>query len=147
MKSINQNLSVSFSASFSRHCFQKPMSCLNPVPYSGNCPSPLSWPACAYSSDTLVFAGICQWGRRAESYTRMHPITDRHTRTRCEEHSRTSARTKVDCSTHTCRKKCFFVMLFVVSKSACVREQKRQGLLVPEAAMSGSIGVDSECAH
>ena len=59
----------------------KSTSCLTPKPCSGNCPSPLSWLAFAHYTDTLVLAGICRWGRRAVSYTLMHPSICGHTHT------------------------------------------------------------------
>ena len=141
----------------------KVKSCLNPEPCSGNCPSPLSWLAFAHNTVTLVLTGIYRWGKRAVTHTHTHTHTQTHTDTHTHTPKPiTNAHTNLSLSlqtctlTHRCTRKgrlcaymhisLWFSMCVCVCVCVCVCECERWGLHFPEAAVSGSVGVDSEQA-
>lgn len=115
------------------------MSCLNPEPCSGNCPSPLSWLAFAHKTVTLVLTGIYRWGKRAVTHTHTQAADHKRTHKLKLEFLNVHTHTQVHTQRQIVRIPTHIFVVFYVCVCVCVWECKRWGSSFPRGSSVGKL--------
>lgn len=107
------------------------MSCLNPEPCSGNCPSPLSWLAFAHKTVTLVLTGIYRWGKRAVTHTHTQAADHKRTHKLKLEFLNVHTHTQVHTQRQIVRIPTHIFVVFYVCVCVCVGVQEMGVFISP----------------